>query len=38
MSGGGALSRLAARVSWALFKRERVGMDELGNVYIRCEA
>ncbi|PSC72342.1 NADH:ubiquinone oxidoreductase family isoform B [Micractinium conductrix] len=35
MSGGGALSRLAARVSWALFKRERVGMDELGNVYIR---
>lgn len=33
--GGGALSRLAARISWTLFKRERVGADELGNVYVR---
>ncbi|KAL4452305.1 hypothetical protein ABPG75_007967 [Micractinium tetrahymenae] len=33
--GGSTLSRLAARISWALFKRERVGIDELGNVYVR---
>lgn len=35
MSGGGALQRLAARITWALFKRERVGVDELGNIYYR---
>jgi hypothetical protein len=34
-AGGGALSRLAARLSWALLKRERVGLDELGNAYYR---
>lgn len=34
-AGGGALSRLAARLSWALFKRERLGADELGNIYFR---
>lgn len=34
-AGRGSLSRLAARISWALFKRERVGIDELGNVYVR---
>ena len=33
--GGGALSRLAARLSWALLKRERCGVDEFGNVFIR---
>ena len=33
--GGGALSRLAARLSWALFKRERCGVDEFGNIFIR---
>ena len=34
-AGRGALSRLAARLSWALLRRERVGADELGNVYYR---
>ncbi|KAI3438169.1 hypothetical protein D9Q98_000606 [Chlorella vulgaris] len=29
------MSRLCARISWALLKRERVGADELGNVYFR---
>lgn len=33
--GRGAMSRLAARLSWALLKRERMGVDELGNVYYR---
>jgi len=33
MAGG--LTRLAARLSWALLKRERVGADELGNMYYR---
>ncbi|PRW57224.1 mitochondrial isoform X1 [Chlorella sorokiniana] len=32
---GGALSRLAARLSWALLKRERMGVDEMGNKYFR---
>lgn len=34
-SGCGALSRLGARLSWALLKRQRTGVDELGNVYYR---
>lgn len=33
--GRGALSRLVARLSWALLKRERMGVDELGNAYYR---
>ncbi len=37
-AGGGALSRLAARLSWALLKRERMGIDELGNAYYRWAA
>lgn len=35
MSGAGPLRRVAARVTWALFKRELVGVDELGNKYFR---
>jgi NADH:ubiquinone oxidoreductase subunit len=35
MSAGGVLRGLGARISWALLKRERVGVDELGNVYYR---
>ena len=32
---GGALSRLAARLNRVLFKREKCGIDEVGNVYWR---
>lgn len=31
----GALARLGSRLSWALFKRETVGGDALGNTYYR---
>ena len=33
--GGGALARLVARLNRLLFKREKQGIDEVGNVYWR---